>query len=102
MHAELRALLPKSTGSRSATILAGARVSRRRKPEPGMLLDAAAALGLDLARPGWSATAGGTSTAAAAPGFGRSSSTGAMPRNSLKTRDFIVGSFSAAADVILR
>lgn len=53
MHAELRRLIPEL--DRIEACFAPGRgiphpEDRRRKPEPGMLLDAAAALGLDLAR----------------------------------------------------
>ena len=41
MHAKLRALVRRSSGSKSVTIPAAARRRRRRKPAPGMLLDAA-------------------------------------------------------------
>jgi D-glycero-D-manno-heptose 1,7-bisphosphate phosphatase len=49
MHAKLRQLVPQIAHIEVATA-AGDKPDRRRKPEPGMLLDAAAALGLDLAR----------------------------------------------------
>ena len=48
MHARLRELVPQI--SRIEVCYAPASPDRRRKPEPGMLLDAARDLGLDLAR----------------------------------------------------
>jgi D-glycero-D-manno-heptose 1,7-bisphosphate phosphatase len=53
MHAKLRRLVPQITHIEVATAPGNDPAQppdRRRKPEPGMLLDAAAALGLDLAR----------------------------------------------------
>jgi D-glycero-D-manno-heptose 1,7-bisphosphate phosphatase len=50
MHAKLRSLVPEIDRIEVCYDPGTGEVSRRRKPEPGMLLDAAAALGLDLAR----------------------------------------------------
>jgi D-glycero-D-manno-heptose 1,7-bisphosphate phosphatase len=53
MHARLRALIPEIARIEVCPAPGQGRdhpENRRRKPEPGMLLDAAAALGLDLAR----------------------------------------------------
>jgi D-glycero-D-manno-heptose 1,7-bisphosphate phosphatase len=52
MHAKLQRLIPEISRIEVcyASGLAGDPPDRRRKPEPGMLLDAAAALGLDLKR----------------------------------------------------
>ena len=50
MHAKLRALVPQIARIEVATAPGDDPPDRRRKPEPGMLLDAAAALGLDLLR----------------------------------------------------
>jgi D-glycero-D-manno-heptose 1,7-bisphosphate phosphatase len=53
MHAKLRTLIPQIARIEVATAAGeepGQPPDRRRKPEPGMLLDAAATLGLDLAR----------------------------------------------------
>ncbi len=50
MHAKLRQLVPQIARIEVATAPADDPPDRRRKPAPGMLLDAAAALGLDLAR----------------------------------------------------
>jgi D-glycero-D-manno-heptose 1,7-bisphosphate phosphatase len=50
MHAQLRQLLPEIEQVEVCYDAGQGEPSRRRKPEPGMLLDAAAALGLDLAR----------------------------------------------------
>jgi D-glycero-D-manno-heptose 1,7-bisphosphate phosphatase len=50
MHAKLRALIPEIDRIEVCYDPGRGEVSRRRKPEPGMLLDAAAALGLDLSR----------------------------------------------------
>ena len=50
MHARLRELLPELDRIEVCYDPGRGEVSRRRKPEPGMLFDAAAALGLDLAR----------------------------------------------------
>jgi D-glycero-D-manno-heptose 1,7-bisphosphate phosphatase len=53
MHARLRALIPEIARIEVATAAGdepGRPPDRRRKPEPGMLFDAAAALGLDLAK----------------------------------------------------
>jgi len=50
MHARLRALLPELDGIEVCYDPGQGEPSRRRKPEPGMLRDAAAALNLDLAR----------------------------------------------------
>lgn len=49
MHAKLRSLVPEIDRI-EVCYDSGREASRRRKPEPGMLLDAAAELGLDLAR----------------------------------------------------
>lgn len=49
MHARLLALLPEIERIEVSYDPGRGEFSRRRKPEPGMLLDAAAALGLDLA-----------------------------------------------------
>ena len=49
MHANLRALVPE-LDLVEVSYDSGREPSRRRKPEPGMLLDAAASLGLDLSR----------------------------------------------------
>jgi D-glycero-D-manno-heptose 1,7-bisphosphate phosphatase len=48
MHARLCALVPEIDRVESCFDPGRGEVSRRRKPEPGMVLDAAAALGLDL------------------------------------------------------
>ena len=50
MHAKLQKLVPKIARTEVCYDAGRGEVSRRRKPEPGMLLDAAAALGLDLTR----------------------------------------------------
>jgi len=50
MHAKLLSLVPEIDHIEACYDPGRGEVSRRRKPEPGMLLDAAAALGLDLAR----------------------------------------------------
>ena len=50
MHAKLRSLVPEIERIEACYDPGRGEVSRRRKPEPGMLLDAAQALGLDLAR----------------------------------------------------
>ncbi|HSY53639.1 MAG TPA: HAD-IIIA family hydrolase, partial [Opitutaceae bacterium] len=50
MHARLRQLVPEIGHIEVCYDPGQGESSRRRKPEPGMLLDAAAALGLDLAR----------------------------------------------------
>src|SRR5580704_15105001 len=48
MHARLRALVPEIDRVESCFDPGRGETSRRRKPEPGMVLDAAATLGLDL------------------------------------------------------
>ena len=48
----------------------------RRKPNPGLLLEAAETYSIDLAASLWSGTAGGTSRPDNVPGAGRCSSTG--------------------------
>jgi D-glycero-D-manno-heptose 1,7-bisphosphate phosphatase len=50
MHARLRQLVPEIDRIEVCYDPGRGEPTRRRKPEPGMLLDAAAALGLDLAR----------------------------------------------------
>src|SRR5580700_5541165 len=50
MHARLRQLVPEIEHIEVCYDPGRGEPSRRRKPEPGMLLDAAAALGLDLTR----------------------------------------------------
>ena len=50
MHARLRELVPEIDRIEVCYDPGRGEPSRRRKPEPGMLLDAASALGLDLAR----------------------------------------------------
>ena len=50
MHAKLLGLIPEIERIEIATAAADEPIDRRRKPQPGMLLDAAATLGLDLAR----------------------------------------------------
>ncbi|HXA13529.1 MAG TPA: HAD-IIIA family hydrolase [Opitutaceae bacterium] len=50
MHARLQKLVPEIERIEACYDPGRGEPSRRRKPEPGMLLDAAAALGLDLAR----------------------------------------------------
>jgi len=50
MHAELLSLIPEIDRIEVCYDPGLGEVSRRRKPEPGMLLDAAAALDIDLAR----------------------------------------------------
>ncbi len=50
MHAKLQSLVPEIDRIEVCYDSGLGEVSRRRKPEPGMLLDAAAALGLDLTR----------------------------------------------------
>jgi D-glycero-D-manno-heptose 1,7-bisphosphate phosphatase len=50
MHAKLRHLIPQIERLEVCYDPGRGEKSRRRKPEPGMLLDAAAALGLDLKR----------------------------------------------------
>jgi D-glycero-D-manno-heptose 1,7-bisphosphate phosphatase len=50
MHARLRQLVPEIEHIEVCYDPGQGEPSRRRKPEPGMLLDAAAALGLDLTR----------------------------------------------------
>ncbi len=50
MHARLRQLIPEIDRIEVCYDPGNGEPSRRRKPEPGMLLDAASALGLDLAR----------------------------------------------------
>ena len=50
MHAHLQALIPEIARIEVCYDPGRGEPSRRRKPEPGMLLDAAAALGLDPAR----------------------------------------------------
>jgi D-glycero-D-manno-heptose 1,7-bisphosphate phosphatase len=50
MHARLRQLVPEIERIEVCYDPGQGEPSRRRKPEPGMLLDAAAALGLDLTR----------------------------------------------------
>ena len=50
MHAKLRALIPEIEHVEVCYDPGRGEPSRRRKPEPGMLLDAARDLGLDLAR----------------------------------------------------
>ena len=48
MHARLQSLVPEIDRIEACYDPGRAELSRRRKPEPGMLLDAAKALGLDL------------------------------------------------------
>ncbi len=50
MHARLRELVPSITHVDACYDPGRGEVSRRRKPEPGMVLDSAALLGLDLTR----------------------------------------------------
>lgn len=50
MHAKLRSLIPEIDRIEVCYDPGRGEASRRRKPEPGMLLDAAAALGIDLGR----------------------------------------------------
>jgi len=50
IHAKLSALVPEIDRIEVCYDLREGQPSRRRKPEPGMLLDAAAALGIDLSR----------------------------------------------------
>ena len=50
MHARLRQLVPEIERIETCYDPGRGQPSRRRKPEPGMVLDAAQALGLDLAR----------------------------------------------------
>jgi D-glycero-D-manno-heptose 1,7-bisphosphate phosphatase len=50
MHARLRDLIPQIERIEVSYDPGRGEIAPRRKPEPGMLLDAAAALGLDLAR----------------------------------------------------
>ena len=50
MHAKLRSLVPEIERIEACFDPGRGQASRRRKPEPGMLLDAAAALGIDLGR----------------------------------------------------
>lgn len=50
MHARLCELVPEITRIEACYDPGRGEPSRRRKPEPGMLLDAAAALGIDLSR----------------------------------------------------
>lgn len=50
MHERLRALVPEIDRIEACYDPGRGQPSRRRKPEPGMILDAAAALGLDLTR----------------------------------------------------
>ena len=50
MHAQLRQLVPEIERIEACYDPGRGQPSRRRKPEPGMVLDAAPALGLDLAR----------------------------------------------------
>jgi D-glycero-D-manno-heptose 1,7-bisphosphate phosphatase len=50
MHEQLRSLIPAIARIEVCYDPGRGEISTRRKPEPGMLLDAAAALGLDLAR----------------------------------------------------
>jgi len=50
MHARLLALVPEIDRIEACFDPGRGEVSRRRKPEPGMLLDAAQALGLEMAR----------------------------------------------------
>jgi NAD(P)-dependent dehydrogenase (short-subunit alcohol dehydrogenase family) len=53
----------------------------RRKPEPGMLIDSAQTLGLDLTQAGWWEIVGGTLTAATPPDVRLFSSTLATTKN---------------------
>lgn len=105
MHARLQALVP-SIARIEVCYAPGndrtAPLDRRRKPEPGMLLDAAAALGLDLAR-SWMigdrwrdidcGKRAGVRTVFI--DFGYAEALHAAP-------DFVVQSFPEAADVILQ
>lgn len=89
MHAKLRDWVPQIAQIEvcyAAGLDQSGAPDRRRKPEPGMLLDAALQLDLDLGRSCWSAIAGGTSTAANAPAAAPCSSTSVMPRSCAKRR----------------
>ena len=102
MHARLRTLLPELDRIEVCYDPGRGEVSRRRKPEPGMLLDAAAALGLDLKRcwmigDRWRDIDCGRRAGVRTVfiDWGYTEELDAPP-------DFTVKSFGAAADVILR
>ena len=102
MHARLRALVPEIERIEACYDPGRGQPSRRRKPEPGMILDAAAALGLDLARSWMIGDRWRDIDCGQRAGlrtvfidFGYAEELRAAP-------DFTVRSFRAAADVILQ
>jgi D-glycero-D-manno-heptose 1,7-bisphosphate phosphatase len=101
MHAKLLALVPEIERIEVCYDPGRGEVSRRRKPEPGMLLDAAAALGLDLSRSWmigdrWRDVDCGRRAGVRTVfiDFGYDEALDAPP-------DFTVESFAAAADAVL-
>lgn len=102
MHARILALIPEIERIEVCYDPGRGESSQRRKPEPGMLLDAAAALGLDLAR-SWMVgdrwrdiecgQRAGVRTVLI--DFGYAETMSAPP-------DFVVGSFAEAVDRILK
>ena len=97
MHARLRELVPSLEHIEVCYAPGQGRAhpeDYRRKPEPGMITDAAKILGLDLSR-SWDGrrTGGATSTAVNAPASAPSSSTSATPRELRAAPDYTVKTF---------
>lgn len=102
MHTKLRSLVPEIERIEACFDPGGGEASRRRKPEPGMLLDAAAVLDIDLARSWmvgdrWRDVVCGQRAGARTVfiDFGYAEEVRAKP-------DFTVRSFADAAETILR
>jgi D-glycero-D-manno-heptose 1,7-bisphosphate phosphatase len=102
MHAKLKTLLPEIDRIEVCYDPGRGETSRRRKPEPGMLLDAAAGLGLDLARSWMVGDRWRDVDCGRRAGVRTVFIDFAYAENLADPPDFIVTSFAEAAEVILR